>query len=112
MSQIDGITPNVPAGFRIPGEGNSRISGKERLEGETQLSEGDTDSEEDHLDWWGCRVCEGCWRTTGRIGWEESREEGDRNREEDRNFILCSVCRGEWWEPRSLRDHSSPTGER
>jgi hypothetical protein len=36
----------------------------------------------------------------------------DRNREEDINFILCSVFRAEWWEPRGPRDHSSPTGEK
>ncbi len=52
------------------------------------------------------------WITTGRIGWEESREEVDRNREDDINFILCSICRVEWREPRGPRDNSSPTGER
>ena len=85
-SQVEGVTQNIPAGIRVPGEGKSKISGREDWEGETQLSEGDTDSEGDHLDWWGCRVCGGWWRTTGRIGWEESREEGDGKRGRGQKF--------------------------
>ncbi len=84
-SQIRGVTQSIPARIRIPGEGKSKISGKEDWEGETRLSEGDTDGEGDYLDWWGCRVCGVWWRTTRRIMWKESREEVERNTEEDRN---------------------------
>jgi hypothetical protein len=52
-SQVKGVTQKIPAGNRVPGEGKSKISGKEDWEGKTQLSEGDTDSDGDHLDWWG-----------------------------------------------------------
>ena len=59
-----------------------------------EISEGDSDREEDHMGWWQCEKCDGWWRTTGRVGWEESEFEAECNFENDRWVEICQKCRG------------------
>jgi hypothetical protein len=63
----------------------------------TQISEGDSDQEENHTGWWKCSTCGGYWRTTGRVGWEESEQEKENNVETSREAEICEDCEGHLW---------------
>ena len=73
------------------------------------LDDGDSDGESIHWDWWKCIECKGHWRTTGRVGWEESIREGFNNRLEGRRGKSCAHCGGILWEPRSTSRYRTPS---
>ena len=64
------------------------------------------------MGWWQCEKCDGWWRTTGRVGWEESEFEAECNFENDRWVEICQKCRGHLWHPetRPFEEPHSPTG--
>ena len=84
--------------------------------GDEARSEGgdSEDREEDHKKWWRCHKCQGFWRTTGRIGWEESKMEEKHNQDLERLQKTCTGCMGTLWKPHTSSQWEgrtpSPTG--
>ena len=82
---------------------------------EPEKSDDDSDTEECHKNWWRCKVCMGFWRQTGKIGWDESKCEQQRNIDLGRLQKTCSECGGILWKATSpdYRDERtpSPTGQ-
>jgi hypothetical protein len=77
-----------------------------------QISEGDSDKEEDHAGWGKCQTCGGYWRNTGRVGCEKSEQERENNLEISREEKICENCEGHLWESdgRHTQEMRSPTG--
>ena len=78
-------------------------------------SSSEEDGEDTHKNWWRCGTCQGFWRSTGKIGWDENQFEEDRNREGGRLQKTCENCKGTLWKPEYVDPWNprspSPTGQ-